>query len=149
MVIIDYYNAYQPTSTDLQIRIVQYAQTWKVLHFLRLKECRANLVVSLWGKEKNSHFQDNKLLWLENKENGLLEVGGMEASTSDSIGQVGAKSGYLDGIFGCFGALRGAPGVTDGWCAPPGGCWGRMNPKDLTIDGFKGAVPLFTYEKDS
>ena len=29
-------------------------------------------------------------------------------------GQVRAKSGYLGGIFGRFGALRGAPGVTDG-----------------------------------
>ena len=25
-----------------------------------------------------------------------------------------AKSGYFDGIFGCFGALRGSPGVMDG-----------------------------------
>ena len=31
------------------------------------------------------------------------------------------KSGYLGGIFGRFGALRGAPGVTDGRCAPTGG----------------------------
>ena len=30
-------------------------------------------------------------------------------------------SGYLGGIFGCFGALRGAPGVTDGRCAPQEG----------------------------
>ena len=38
----------------------------------------------------------------------------MAASTSDRTGQVRAKPGYLGGIFGRFGALRGAPGVTDG-----------------------------------
>ena len=43
-----------------------------------------------------------------------MEVGGMAASTSDESDQVRAKSGYLGGIFGRFGALRGAPGVTDG-----------------------------------
>ena len=31
------------------------------------------------------------------------------------------RSGYLHGSFGRFGALRGAPWVTDGLCATPGG----------------------------
>ena len=38
----------------------------------------------------------------------------MAANTNDKAEQVRAKSGYLGGIFGRFGALRGAPGVTDG-----------------------------------
>ena len=59
-----------------------------------------------------------------------------------------AKYGCLNAIFGCFGALRGSPWVTDGWCATPGQWWGRTNRGDLTFDGFKGAVSLFTYKKD-
>ena len=46
-----------------------------------------------------------------------------------------AKYGYLSGIFGWFGALRGAPGVGNG-------CRVGTNHKDLTYDGFKGAAPL-------
>ena len=38
----------------------------------------------------------------------------MAANASDKSDQVRAKSGYLGGIFGRFGALRVAPGVTDG-----------------------------------
>ena len=57
------------------------------------------------------------------------------------------KFGYLGGIFGRFGALRGDPGVRDGRCAPPGGWGGTTIQKDLTFDGFKMAVPLFTYKK--
>ena len=40
------------------------------------------------------------------------------------------RSGYLGGIFGPFGALNGAPGVTDGGCTTPGGGQGRTNQKD-------------------
>ena len=43
-----------------------------------------------------------------------MEVGGTAANNGDRSGQVRAKSGYLGGIFGRFGALRVAPGVTDG-----------------------------------
>ena len=46
-----------------------------------------------------------------------------------------AKSGYLSVIFGRFGAMWGAPGVTDGWCATLGGCQGRTNQKDFIFDG--------------
>ena len=46
--------------------------------------------------------------------NGRVEVGGTAASTGDRSGQMRAKSGYLSGIFGRFGALTGAPGVTYG-----------------------------------
>ena len=49
-----------------------------------------------------------------NKKKSLLEVGGTAASTGDNSSQVRAKCGYLGGIFGRFGALRGARGVTDG-----------------------------------
>ena len=59
-----------------------------------------------------------------------------------------AKYGCLGAIFGCFWALRGAPKVADGWCATPGQWWSRTNKKDLTFDGLKGAVSLFTYKKD-
>ena len=76
-------------------------------------------------------------------------MGGTAASTSDKASQVRGKSGDLGGIFGRFGALRGARGVTDGWYVTPGGWWGRTNQKDLVFDDFKGAVPLFTYEKNS
>ena len=38
----------------------------------------------------------------------------MVANTKDKAEQMRAKSVYLGGIFGRFGALRGAPGVTDG-----------------------------------
>ena len=43
-----------------------------------------------------------------------MEVGGTAASTGDNSSQVRAKCGYLGGIFGRLGALRGARGVTDG-----------------------------------
>ena len=36
----------------------------------------------------------------------------------------------------------------NGWCTNPGGWRARSYQKDLTFDGFKGAVPLFTYYKD-
>ena len=60
-----------------------------------------------------------------------------------------AKYGCLGATFGCFWVLRGALEVTDGWSATPGQwlCW--TNKKDLTFDGFKGAVSLFTYIKGS
>ena len=38
----------------------------------------------------------------------------MAAITTDRTDQVRGKSGYLGGIFGRSGALRGAPGVRDG-----------------------------------
>ena len=56
------------------------------------------------------------------------------------------KSGYLGGIFGRFGALRGALWVMDGRCATPGGGWGKKNWKDLADDRFWVTVLLFTYE---
>ena len=51
-------------------------------------------------------------------------------------------------IFRHFGALRGASGVTDGRCTTSGGWQGRSNQKDLAFYSFKGAVPLFTHEKN-
>ena len=48
------------------------------------------------------------------KKKRLQVVDGTEASINDNSGQVRAKCGYLGGIFGRFGALRGARGVTDG-----------------------------------
>ena len=56
------------------------------------------------------------------------------------------RSGYLSGIFGHFGALRGAPGVTDGRFTIPRGGQGRTNQWDLTGDRFQVIAPLFTYE---
>ena len=56
------------------------------------------------------------------------------------------KSIYLGRIFGCFWALRAAPGVTDGWFATMG-WWGRKNQNDLTFDGFKWAVPSLSTKK--
>ena len=38
--------------------------------------------------------------------------GAIPLFTHQKDGQV--KPGYLGGIFGCLGALKGAPGVTDG-----------------------------------
>ena len=55
------------------------------------------------------------------------------------------RSGYLGGIFGRFGTLRGAPGVTDGGCTTPGGGWGRTNWKDLTDDRYWVTVLLFNF----
>ena len=52
----------------------------------------------------------------------------------------------LSSIFSHSGALRRAPGGTDGWCPISGGGQGWSNQKDLTFDGFKGAVPLVTHE---
>ena len=56
-----------------------------------------------------------------------------------------AKSGYLGGICVRFGALRGAPGVTDGRFTIPRGGQGRTNQRDLTGDRFQVIAPLFTY----
>ena len=56
------------------------------------------------------------------------------------------RSGYRGGIVGCFGALKGAPGVRDGSHTTLGGGWGRLNPRDLTGDRFRVIVPLFTHE---
>ena len=56
------------------------------------------------------------------------------------------RSGYLGGIFGPFGAIRGAPGVTDELCTIPKGGRGRTNQGDVTDDRFQVIVPLFTYE---
>ena len=56
------------------------------------------------------------------------------------------RSGYLGGIFGCFGALKGAPGVRDGSCTTPGGGQGRTTQKDLTGDRLQVIVPFFTHE---
>ena len=56
------------------------------------------------------------------------------------------RSGYLGGIFGCFGALREAHGVMDGSCTIPEGGRGRMNQGDLTGERFQVIVLLFTYE---
>ena len=54
------------------------------------------------------------------------------------------RSGYLGGIFGRFGALRGAPGMMDdGWVMyHPGGGLGRINQGDR----YQMIVLLFTYE---
>ena len=41
-------------------------------------------------------------------------MGETEASSSSLISKVRSKFGYLDGISGCLGALRGPPGVTEG-----------------------------------
>ena len=49
-------------------------------------------------------------------------------------------------FLGCFGALWGVSGMTDGWCTIPGGGLGRTNQGDLTGDRFQVIVPLFTYE---
>ena len=59
------------------------------------------------------------------------------------------RSGYLGGIFGRFGALRGPPGVMDGRYTTPGGARGRTNQGDLTGDRFQVIVPPFTYENGS
>ena len=53
--------------------------------------------------------------------NGLAKVGETAASASDRHGQAQAKSGYFGGNFGCFWALRGAPGVMAGRCVTLGG----------------------------
>ena len=37
--------------------------------------------------------------------------------------------------------------VANGWCTNPRGWQGRTNQKSITFDGFKGAVPQFSYEK--
>ena len=57
------------------------------------------------------------------------------------------KSGYLDGIFCCFGILRGSPRMTDGWCANPGGGWGRSNLKDLHLMILRGLFPTLPAKK--
>ena len=44
----------------------------------------------------------------------IKDVSGMAVSTSKKNSQVRAKSGYLTGVFGCLGALRGALGAMDG-----------------------------------
>ena len=40
------------------------------------------MVISLLGTEKKFYFRGDQVLWIEYEENGLLEVGGMAASTS-------------------------------------------------------------------
>ena len=71
----------------------------------------------------------------------------MAASTSEKTSQVRAKSGYLGGIFGRFGALRGTPGVTDGRCAPQEGegVGGVRKTQYLMI--FWGLYPSFPMKK--
>ena len=57
------------------------------------------------------------------------------------------RSRYLGGIFGPFGALRGAPGVMEGQRTTPGRARGRTNQDDLTGDRFQAIVSLFVDEK--
>ena len=56
------------------------------------------------------------------------------------------RSGYLDGILVAFGALRGAPGLIDGWCTILGEGWSRKIHRDFIGDRFQVIVPLFTYQ---
>ena len=44
----------------------------------------------------------------------IKDVSRMAVNTSNKSSHVRAKSGYLVGVFGCVGALRGAPGAMDG-----------------------------------
>ena len=55
------------------------------------------------------------------KKIGFVEVGGMAASSRDYRNSVVRKCACLGGIFGCFWALIGPPGVTGVCFAPPGG----------------------------
>ena len=57
------------------------------------------------------------------------------------------KAGDLGGIFGCFGALRGTPRVTNELYVTSIGWLGRIGKKYLALNGFKGAVHVFTHEK--
>ena len=72
------------------------------------------MVVSSFGTAKEFDIQGDQLLRMFHNKSGRVEVGGTAASTGDRSGQMRAKSGYLSGIFGRFGALTGAPGVTYG-----------------------------------
>ena len=56
------------------------------------------------------------------------------------------RSGYLGGIFGCLGALRGAPRVMDGCCSNPGGGEGKKTKRDVKHDRFQVVAPLLTHE---
>ena len=57
------------------------------------------------------------------------------------------KAGDLGGIFGCFGALRGTPRETNELYVTSIGRMGRLDKKYLALNGFKGAVHVFTHEK--
>ena len=57
------------------------------------------------------------------------------------------KAGDLGSIFGCFGALRGTPRVTNELCANPIRGLGRIDMKNLAFNGLKGTVQVFTHEK--
>ena len=57
------------------------------------------------------------------------------------------RSDYHGGIFGHFGALKGAPVVMDGWCTTPGKGPGRTNQEDCADDRFQVKVTLFPYKK--
>ena len=57
------------------------------------------------------------------------------------------KSGYFNGIFCCFEVLRESPRVTDGWCANPGGWWGRSNLRDLHLMILRGLFPTLPAKK--
>ena len=85
-----------------------------------------------WGRTNQSNFTGDRfqvIVQLCTYENGCW-----------------ARSGYLGGIFGQFGALRGAPAVTDGWFTIPGERRGKTNQRDFTGDRFQVIVPLFTYK---
>ena len=67
----------------------------------------------------------------------------MAVSTSKKNSQVRAKSGYLTGVFGCL-----CPWGNGRVMRHPRRVMGENKSEIPYIWWFKGAVPLFTYQKD-
>ena len=87
--------------------------------------------------------QGLEMFWWErrdNKNTGPLEVGGMEASTRANQAWTHkpgvGKLCSFGRISACFGALRGAPMVTDGWYTPPRHWRGRLTWQGHSICDF-------------